>query len=128
VKYLLDSVILIDHCNGIEAATCFLAEHGSACALSVITRAEVLAGFDDDAMELALELLDQFPALPITTDIADRAARLRHSERWKLPDALQAAVAMQHGLSLVTRNAKDFRSGGELEVLVPYRLGDQPLA
>lgn len=128
MKYLLDSVILIDHCNGIESATRFLAEHGSVCALSVITRAEVLAGFDDDALELALELLDQFPALPITTDIADRAARLRRSERWKLPDALQAAVAMQHGLALVTRNTRDFRSSGELDVLVPYRLGDQPQA
>lgn len=128
MKYLLDSVILIDHCNGIEAATHFLAEHGRACALSVITRAEVLAGFDDDAMELALELLDQFPALPITTEIADIAARLRRSERWKLPDALQAAVAIRHGLALVTRNTRDFRSSGDLDVLVPYRLGDQPLA
>ena len=128
MKYLLDSVILIDHCNGIEAATRFLAEHGRACALSVITRAEVLAGFDDDAMELALELLDQFPALPITTEIADIAARLRRSERWKLPDALQAAVAIRHGLALVTRNTRDFRSSGDLDVLVPYRLGDQPLA
>ena len=120
MKYLLDSVILIDHFNGIEAATSYLAEHGAACALSVITRAEVLAGFDDQHAPLALELLDAFPALPITTEIADFAARLRRSERWKLPDALQAAVAMQHGLILVTRNTRDFRSGEGLEVVVPY--------
>lgn len=120
MKYLLDSVILIDHFNAIEPATRYLAEHGNACAVSVITRAEVLAGFDDAHATLALELLDLFPALPITTQIADLAARLRRSERWKLPDALQAAVAMHHGLALVTRNTRDFRVGGELEVVVPY--------
>jgi len=123
VKYLLDSVIVIDHFNGIEAATRYLAEHGSACAVSVITRAEVLAGFDDAQAEMAMELLDLFPTLPITTPIADRAARLRHSERWKLPDALQAAVAEHHGLALVTRNTRDFKNGAGLEVVVPYAVG-----
>ncbi len=123
MKYLLDSVIVIDHFNGIEAATRYLAEHGAACAVSVITRAEVLAGFDDAQAESALELLDLFPTLPITTQIADSAARLRHSERWKLPDALQAAVAVHHGLVLVTRNTRDFKSGAGLEVVVPYQVG-----
>lgn len=122
VKYLLDSVIVIDHFNGVEDATRYLSEHGAACALSVITRAEVLAGFDDQPARLALELLDLFPTLPITTDIADHAARLRRSERWKLPDALQAALAMQHGLTLVTRNTRDFTSDGKLKVVVPYRV------
>lgn len=122
VKFLLDSVIVIDHLNGIDAATRYLAEHGSDCALSVITRAEVLAGFDDAHATLAQELLDLFPALPITTEIADLAARLRRSERWKLPDALQAAVAMHHALVLVTRNTRDFRSAGALTVVVPYAL------
>lgn len=122
MRYLLDSVIVIDHFNGIEAATRYLAEHGAACALSVITRAEVLAGFDDEQAKLALQLLDLFPTLPITTTIADDAARLRRSERWKLPDALQAAVAIHHGLILVTRNTRDFTSDGKLKVLVPYRV------
>jgi predicted nucleic acid-binding protein len=122
VRFLLDSVILIDHFNGIAAATEYLSEQGAVCALSVITRAEVLSGFDEPTTPLALELLDQFPALPITTEVADLAARLRHSQRWKLPDALQAAVAITHGLALVTRNTKDFRDGARLRVVVPYRV------
>lgn len=123
VRYLVDSVILIDHFNNIEAATAFLAEHGSACAISVITRAEVLAGFTVRTESLARELLDVFPHLPITSEVADLAGSLRRSEHWKLPDALQAAVAVQHGLALVTRNTRDFRVGGrKVEVVVPYRL------
>ena len=123
MRYLLDSVILIDHFNNVEAATTFLAEHGSECAISVITRAEVLAGFTLRTEPLARELLDIFPHLPITSEIADLAASLRRSEHWKLPDALQAAVAVQHGLVLVTRNTRDFRVGGKkVEVVVPYRV------
>ena len=120
--YLLDSVILIDHFNNVEAATAFLAEHGSECAISVITRAEVLAGFTMRTEPLARELLDVFPHLPITSEIADLAASLRRSEQWKLPDALQAAVAVQHGLILVTRNSRDFKVGGKVDVVMPYRV------
>lgn len=120
LKYLLDSVVLIDHFNGVAAATAFLSENGARCAISVITRAEVLAGFDQRSEALARELLDQFPAMPITSEIADLGARLRRTQRWKLPDALQAAVATHHKLTLVTRNTRDFRTGGELEVLIPY--------
>jgi len=122
VIYLLDSVILIDHFNGVAQATQFLREHAAACAISVITRAEVLAGFDEEREQLALELLDLFDALPITLEVADLAARIRRRERWKLPDALQAAMALHHDLELVTRNTRDFRVGGKLKVLVPYRL------
>jgi predicted nucleic acid-binding protein len=120
--YLLDSVVLIDHLNGVEPATAFLAEQGSRSALSVITRAEVLAGFDADSERLARSLLDAFPALPITAEIADLAGALRRLQRWKLPDALQAAVALHHGLALVTRNTRDFQPGGSPEVRVPYTL------
>lgn len=120
MKFLLDSVIVIDHFNGIGAATRFLAENGGQCALSVITRAEALAGFTDETEPLALELLDNFQTLPVTREIADVAARLRRTERWKLPDAIQAAVALQHELTLVTRDTRDFEGSKELKVLTPY--------
>jgi len=122
LKYLLDSVILIDHFNGIEQATKFLEDQGTQSALSVITRAEVLVGFSEEAEPLALDLLDHFPVLPITTDIADAAARLRRRARLKLPDALQAAMAAANQLTLVTRNTRDFQPGGSPNVLIPYSL------
>ncbi len=123
MKYLLDSVILIDHFNGIEQASTFLTDHGRQCAISVITRAEVLTGFDRQSEDLARILLDAFDSLPITTEIADTAASLRRQRRWKLPDALQAAAALRHDLALVTRNTRDFMTGTEEpKVLVPYRV------
>ncbi len=119
---MVDSVILIDHFNEINAATEFIADECENVALSPITRAEVLVGFDDNDLLLAVELLDQFPTLPITAIEADLAASLRRSERWRLPDALQAAIAQSHGLHLVTRNVKDFPPDRYDFVKVPYTL------
>lgn len=89
MRWLVDSVILIDHFNGINAATQFIADESDNIALSPITRAEVLVGFDDNHLLIAVELLDQFPTLPITAIEADLAASLRRSERWRLPDAFR---------------------------------------
>jgi hypothetical protein len=119
--YLLDSVIVIDHFNGVEAATKFLSRHGSDCVISVITRAETLAGFAEADAPLAQELLDRFTTLPVTVEAADAAARLRRTYRWKLPDAIQAALAIEEGLTLVTRNTRDFKVGGPVSVEIPYR-------
>ena len=66
VRWLLDSVILIDHFNGIDSATRFIDEESMDIALSPVTRAEVLTGFTDAHLPLATELLDQFPTLAIT--------------------------------------------------------------
>ena len=122
MRWLLDSVILIDHFNGIGAATRFIAEESVDIALSPVTREEVLTGFADDHRPLAAELLDQFPTLAITAPEADLAARLRRSEGWRLPDALQAAVARHNMLYLVTRNTKDFPPERYDFVTIPYVL------
>ena len=123
-RYLLDSVIVIDHLNGVEAATEFLAARGRDCAISVITRAETLAGFPSASEPLARALLDTFATMPVTVEVADLAARLRRTQGWKLPDAIQAAIAVQEGLTLVTRNTRDFKTGGPVTVETPYQLLD----
>ena len=120
MRYLLDSVILIDHFNGIERATEFLGSEAGECAISVITRAETLAGFSADSEDLARELPDYFVAFPVTVEVADAAARLRRTQRWKLPDAIQAAIALAEDLTLVTRNTKDFKDGAPVRVAMPY--------
>lgn len=115
--------MLIDHFNGISQATGLIEQQADAAAISVITRAEVLAGFDDRDIAKARLLLGWLHAYPIDNSVADIGAQLRRSFRLKFPDALQAAVAVTHDLVLVTRNTKDFR--GEMEPLryqVPYKI------
>jgi predicted nucleic acid-binding protein len=50
--------------------------------------------------------------LPIDTDVAQRCARLHVPDRRPERDALIAATAMVHGLTVVTRNSEDFESAG----------------
>jgi hypothetical protein len=54
--------------------------------------------------------------------VADEAARIRRRTRLRLPDAVQAATAVRHGLELMTRNTKHFPPGKFPFVVVPYRL------
>lgn len=120
MKLLLDSVILIDHFNGIQAATDFMSAHYKQSFISVITRAEVLAGFEKKQLKKATLLLDSFLNLSIEKQDADLAAQLRRKYKWKLHDALQAAVSNHHGLKLVTRNTKDFNPKKHDFVVIPY--------
>lgn len=123
LSVLIDSAILIDHLRGVPQATRWLGslQEGQA-AISVITRAEVLSGGESAALASATLLCDQFPCVDITRAIADKAAQLRRRHRWKLPDAFQAAMALQFGLKLATRNTKDFEPGKHPFAVIPYRL------
>lgn len=121
MSVLLDSVILIDHLNGIPAATAYLASIQDA-SISVITRAEVLAGVASKDVAMVVRLLDRFPTHPIERDTADLAAELRRKHRWRLPDAFQAALSQIHGLQLATRNTRDFQPRSHPFVVVPYSL------
>jgi predicted nucleic acid-binding protein len=121
-SFLADSPIIIDHLSGIAEATDFLRENHATICLSVITRAEVLAGAERKDVGVIKRFLGEFSTLEITVAIADSAADLRREHGWKLPDALQAAVALAHRLSLVTRDTKDFPPQRHSFVMVPYRL------
>lgn len=57
--------------------------------------------------------------LPLTNTIADQAISLRQQRRMGLGDAIIAATALVHGLTLVTHNTEDFRWIGGLELMDP---------
>src|SRR5262245_6437375 len=95
---------------------------GTACDLCNYTRAEVLTGFEGKERQLARRLLDRFPTLIIDLGIADLAATLRRQNRWKMPDALQAAVAKNHKLKFATRDTDDFPPRRYRFVTVPYTI------
>lgn len=123
-RVLLDSVILIDHMNEHAEASEYIRSHGLHCAVSPVTRAEVLVGVEERHWPQAQMILDRFECVDVDARTGDLAARLRRRHRWKLPDAMQMAVAQQHGLLLATRNTKDFSPERHENVLVPYRLAE----
>ena len=122
LERLLDSVIFIDHFNNVNRATRFISSlDPNKTAISVITRAEILVGFEEqDVIERVKSLLDQFTLLPIDKEAADSAAELRRKFGWKLPDAFQAALAVNHKIKLATRNTQDFDPSKHPFVEIPY--------
>ena len=61
---------------------------------------------------LEQQVLTEFSArtLPIDTEVARRCAQLHIPDRRSERDALIAATALVHGMTVVTRNVSDFKS------------------
>lgn len=60
------------------------------------------------ATDAITTLLGQFREIPVDRCVAERAGRPRREAEIRLPDALIAASALEHRLSVVTRNRADF--------------------
>jgi predicted nucleic acid-binding protein len=58
--------------------------------------------------------------LPIDTEVAQRCARLHVPDPRAERDALIAATALVHGMSIVTRNVADFEGTG-VQIIDPWK-------
>jgi tRNA(fMet)-specific endonuclease VapC len=120
VKYLLDTNVLSDFVRGNGAVQTRLRQEApQQLCVSVVTEMEVeygLArnpGLSPRVRETMRALLDTLSVLPFEREDARVAAQLRASlNRQGTPigayDLLLAACAMRRGLTIVTRNAREF--------------------
>jgi toxin FitB len=99
---LIDTDVFVDHLRGARE----LAPKSHRVHYSAVTRAELFAG--NTAGEIVNVLLAPFREIEVGREIAERAGRLRREMGIRLPDALIAATAVEHKLSLFTRNRSDF--------------------
>lgn len=103
---LVDTDACIDHLGGVAR----IPGRRSRLSVSVITRAELLAGAGD-ARDVALirRLLASMTERVVDRQIAEEAGHIRSEIGIRLPDALIAATALVHSLTLHTRNIRDFK-------------------
>lgn len=103
---LIDTDVCIDHLAGGVR----LSGRRSRLGYSVITRAELHSGAASAfEVEQIRRLLGAMTEYGVDRQIADEAGRIRREVGIRLPDALIAATALVHGLSVDTRNVADFR-------------------
>lgn len=113
-KTLVDSDVLVDHLRGHRRF-----ERGADdLYVSAVTRAELFSGRGTEERRVR-GLLNSMTDLPIDVAIAERAGRIRRQSPVRLPDALIAATAIEHRLTLVTRNLREFASIKGLRVRTP---------
>jgi predicted nucleic acid-binding protein len=112
-ELLVDTDVCIDHLVGAKR----LPRGAGRLAYSVITRAELLAGSDSEDEANVRRLLAGMDEISVDRRVADRAGHLRRQlPRLCMPDALIAATALVHSLTLHTKNVRDFKSVTGLRV------------
>ncbi len=110
-RILVDTDVLIDHLRGHRR----LMASRDQVHVSTVTRAELFSGRGVEERRIR-RLLQPMIELPVDAAIAERAGRLRRDSARRLPDALIAATALEHKLTLVTRNTRDFEGIRALRV------------
>jgi toxin FitB len=111
---LVDTDVFVDHLRGVHR----LRPGGDSISYSVVTRCELFAGTpeQEDAVRL---VLSPFRELIVDRQIAETAGSVRRTSGVRTPDALIAATALVRGLTLVTRNRRDFERVPRLRVRAP---------
>lgn len=104
-------------------------ESQSEIALSAVTVHEVFTGLSWKPRPKVREWFDRFlvsncQVLPVSVEIARRSGELRgtalsRGQTRSVADSLIAATAQIHGLTLVTRNVRDFEGWG-IPLLNPF--------
>lgn len=91
--------------------------------VSVITKIEVLGFKTSDSYSQFLEnFMNDVTVLDLTTAIVNESINIRKNYKIKLPDAIIAATAIVHELTLVTRNISDFKGIKKLRLVDPFKI------
>ncbi|HSN75110.1 MAG TPA: PIN domain-containing protein [Anaerolineae bacterium] len=123
--YLLDTGLVLRHLRGQSRTVQLLRSLGKESRLAVasVTRLEVHAGMQPEERYATQKLLARLATLDMDREIADRAGDLiaaskRAGRALSVPDAIIAATAIDHHLTLVTLNQGDFQSIAGLRLYV----------
>ena len=129
MPYLIDSDILIDHLATVKEANQLLERLApEGIAISIITYMEAYQGISRspqqrNAHEKFQAFLTTVPILPFSLLVAERCAKLREQLKRegkrvnaRALDLLNAAIALESNLIMVTRNREDYADVPDLSI------------
>jgi predicted nucleic acid-binding protein len=125
-QYLIDTNAVIDYLGEKLPASGMEFMNGVIDAVpmvSVVTKIEVL-GFNAPAehYQLLKDFMDDATLFALNDEVIDASIEVRKSHKTKLPDAIIAATALVKGLTIISRNIKDFQNIEGLDCINPYDL------
>src|SRR6266508_3344321 len=111
---LVDTDVFVDHLRGARE----FRFGGDSVYYSTISRCELFAG-PEHQEPAVVKLLAPFRSLAVDSRVAEVGGTIRRETGILTPDALIAATAIVHGLSLLTRNRRDFDRVPRLRLTAP---------
>ena len=122
--YLIDSNVLIDYVAerfNLQQLLKLDALFDIDLNVSVITKIETL-GFNAPPQEekKMLQFFDLANIIPLNDDIVQLTIDIRKEVKLKTPDAIIAATALAHNLTLLSRNTTDFKNITGLHAINPH--------
>ena len=124
-RYILDTNTVIYFCNGSlpERAKDFLKiEVDKGIYISVISEIETLGYHLSTEYESMIneDFINGSIIIELTRDVVERTIEIRKIRKIKLPDAIIAATALVHDMTLISRNDDDFKRITHLKYLNPF--------
>ena len=126
VRSLVDTDILIDATKQRVDATTFLAgQQGAETQISIVSAMEVVTGCRNKVeLVQTQKFLQRCTILPVSETASQIGYQLVElfalSHGMQIADALIAATALERGLTLYSKNIRDFRMIPGLTVIRPY--------
>jgi predicted nucleic acid-binding protein len=124
MKILVDSSLIIDFLRVKDNTTSLfyqLSAHDHDLSVSIITQAELYSGksvWEKPDVQAALEtIFSGLTIVPLDSTVAVSAGQIRAAHGTDLIDALLAATALRHGLTVATLNRKDFAAISGISLL-----------
>jgi len=125
-QYLIDTNVISDYFSASLPASGLLFMDSVIDAvpnLSVISQIELLCWKTDTAKERRInDFIADSTIFDITPDVIRHCVNIRRNKKVKTPDAIIAATAQAHGLTLITNNEKDFSSINGLKIVNPFKV------
>ena len=113
-RILVDTDVLVEHLRGARRFDPIDDE----VHVSAITRAELFAAADT-AQAPVTRVLGAMKEIPVDTAIAERGGTIQRLTGIPLGNALVAATALEHNLTLVTRSLWDYKGIAGLNAMAP---------
>jgi predicted nucleic acid-binding protein len=121
-KFLIDTNIIIDALGNAMPDSAKHIILGMLPVISAVTYIELLGWHKATSSQLAIlrKFMSMVIILPINQPVVETTVLVRQKKKIGLGDAIIAATALVHNLSLGTRNASDFKSIDNLRILNPW--------